>query len=350
MTKFFIIYSIISFFIFLVLHSFFYHKSQSFNINKAYQKAIRWSSQSKPIAGGITFFISFIVGTIFFLSINYAQKINTEYLYISLALIIAFFTGLADDLLFISPWLKLFMQTVASVLLVYSGLYIKVFPYFSINVFVSIIWYIGLMNSINMLDNMDSVVSTVSTIFLLAFLYLSILNNDVYESYIIISLIMALFSFLFYNFPPAKMYMGDNGSLFLGLFLAILGVKYIFNSNFSYQHYDIFTYLIPFYSIFLFFIVPISDTTTVIINRILQNRSPFQGGKDHTTHALFYLGFNELWINIILAFFSLVGVALSIYLILTNYSSRVLLSISIFYSIFVFLFLYINAYIQHFKK
>lgn len=340
-----LIFSALSFFTFYLLHHFFYKKAQVFHINKAYQKAVRWSSQSKPITGGITFFISFLFGTSFFLLTQTGQQqIYTEYLSISLALIIAFFTGLADDMLSISPELKLLLQAIAAFILVYSGLYIHLFSNDWLNYALTMVWYIGMMNSINMLDNMDSVATSMSIISLSGFLYLNLLHfQNFYDSFIMLSLFFALITFLFYNFYPSKMYMGDNGSLFLGLFLAIMAVKYLWNTPVYEAHSSIFSYALPFLCVLLFFLIPLTDTFTVTINRLKRKRSPFLGGKDHTTHALYYIGLSENKIVLLLSIFNLISVSLAIYLILTDFRNNVALVVSFFYCIFVVLFLYINA-------
>jgi len=112
----FVLYSLASISVFILLHYFFYQKAKYFNINKANQKAIRWSSQKKPVAGGITFFLSFLVASTFFLisQPTSGNFIKVEYLFISIALIIVFLIGLADDMLSISPNLKLFLQIIGA--------------------------------------------------------------------------------------------------------------------------------------------------------------------------------------------------------------------------------------------
>ncbi len=347
-----LVYSILSFITLFLLHHFFYKKSQVYNINKANQKAVRWSSQSKPIVGGITFFIGFIFGTTFFLLTQTGIKhIEMEYLSIPLSLTIAFFTGLADDLLIIKPSLKLFLQAISAFILVYSGLYIQIFENIWLNYSITMIWYIGIMNSINMLDNMDSIVTSISLIILsgLIFLNLYYLSNY-YDIFIMLSLFFALITFLFYNIHPSKMYMGDNGSLFLGLSIAIFGVKYLWNLQ-SYGNYSFFFQnTLHFLTVLLFFLIPITDTFTVTIIRILKKQSPFIGGKDHTTHALYQLGLNENKIVFLLSFFNFISVGLAIYLFLTDFRSVFAISVSFFYCIFVVLFLFTNAAIRNKKN
>ncbi len=345
-------YIVLALVTFAYLHYFFYKKAQLFKINKAYQKAIRWNSQSKPVAGGITFFISFIFGTTFFLL---SQKIDTqlksEYLSISLALIFAFFTGLADDMLSISPQLKLLLQAFAAFILVYSGLHVHLFEQTWLNFLFTMIWYIGIMNSINMLDNMDTVATSIALVITSGFLVLNLYYfKNLYELFILISLWLSLATFLIFNIHPSKMYMGDNGSLFLGLLLAIFAVKYLWNFNGFESYTNTFQFLLTFFVNTLFFLIPLTDTTTVTINRIFQKRSPFTGGRDHTTHALYFLGLSENQIAIMLSIFNLISVVFVILFLLVAYNHQWLYALSFFYSIFVVLFLYINATIRNKKN
>jgi len=340
-----VLYSLVSISVFILLHNFFYQKAKYFKINKAYQKAVRWSSQKKPVAGGITFFLSFLFASTFFLLSQPISNslIQIENLFISIALIFVFFIGLADDMLSISPNLKLFLQIIVALILIYPGLYINIFDNIFLNYTISIIWYVGMMNSINMLDNMDAISTVVSISILLGFIFINVFYfHNLFELLILLGLFYALITFLIFNLNPSKMYMGDNGSLFLGLFLAIFGVKYIWNH--SIYEYSQWAQLLPFLYILLYFLVPIADTTTVTINRILEKKSPFIGGKDHTTHALYFIGLSENKIAILLFLLNLIGVILATYFLYTDNLNKPMLIISFFYSTFVILFLYFNAF------
>lgn len=345
------IFAVLSIALFLLLHNFFYQKAKYFNIKKANQKAIRWSSQKKPVAGGITFFLSFLFSTTFFLLSQPIknQFVEAEYMFIALALIFIFFTGLADDMLAISPLLKLFIQSLTACMLIYAGVYIQLFNAQWLNYLISIFWYVGMMNSINMLDNMDAISGLVSITILSGFVFINVFFiHNLFELLILLGLLIALLTFMIYNFHPAKMYMGDNGSLFLGLFLGIFGVRYLWNHTF-YELNDGVVFF-HFLLIILFFLIPLTDTTTVTINRLLKKRSPFVGGKDHTTHALYFIGLSEIKIAGLLFLLNFIGVILASYFIYSDNSDSTLLYISIFYCTFVVLFLYINAFRVNFKN
>lgn len=258
---------------------------------------IRWNPQSKPALGGISFFIIFLLSAasypIFF---EQARVLfSRPLLGILGACTLAFLMGLSDDAYNTKPILKFIVQICCGVILVTTGTYIHFFQspdnlYF--NYALTIFWVVGLMNSINMLDNMDGITTLVSITIILNALMILYLNNDIYNIHIILLLgvLAALIGFLFFNWHPSKMFMGDTGSQFLGMFLAVMGIIYFWNTadvkgNFI-QSKQLFVTLLA-------FAIPLIDTTTVTINRLMKKRSPFVGGKDHTTHSFFFMGVTE---------------------------------------------------------
>lgn len=272
---------------------------------------IRWSSTTKPSLGGITFFIvlllSLSVYSIFFdaqaywLNISFVGQIGV--------IAIAFIMGLADDAYNTKPLLKLLVQFACGVILILSGTFIQIFENQFINYALTILWIIGIMNSINMLDNMDAITSIVSIGILTSTFIIIFLNRQItnIHSFMIVGLLAALIGFLFYNWHPSKMYMGDTGSQLLGIILGILGIIYFWNNQQPWipnmpSKQIIITVLA--------FILPITDTTTVVINRIMRKQSPFVGGKDHTTHHLSYIGLSDSQVAMLFLFLSLISTIL----------------------------------------
>ena len=156
----------------------------------------------------------------------------------------------------------------------------------------TLIWVVGMMNSINMLDNMDAISSIVSIfILLLALVYMSLHGQQSTLLFmILIGVIGSMVGFLFYNWHPSKIYMGDTGSQFLGIILAAIGIKFCWNATSIDGDINTSRQII---TVLLVFILPIIDTAIVIINRVGRGQSPFVGGKDHTTHNLGYLGLSD---------------------------------------------------------
>lgn len=273
---------------------------------------VRWASEQKPSLGGISFYIVFLVSysiySIFF-DLN-PGTINVQHLGILMACGLAFLMGLSDDAYNTKPLLKFSVQFLSGIILISTGTVITVFPYDVLNYIATIFWVVAIMNSINMLDNMDGITTIVSlaicSIALMIGAYNGQNSSDPFFMTSLIAVIGGLMGFLFYNWNPSKMFMGDTGSQFLGVFLATIGILYFWNYKDA-SGIELGTK--QFTIMLLAFIVPIIDTTTVVINRLRRGQSPFIGGKDHTTHHLSYEGFSDRQVGLTmggLSFFSLV--------------------------------------------
>lgn len=341
------IFLIIAFFIALtaglLLNRFFLNRPINFLVKKANNSAIRWSSQSKPIFGGITFYSIFTVGFIAYILIIDQDIIsNPKTIALFLAVTISFIMGLADDIINTPPSFKFIVQLLCAIIFIAFDIYIVISPYNILNYTITILWVIGIMNSINMLDNMDSITNLISLSIISGAIFpmLFLDNQSHFIIYILVFITAGMISFLFYNWNPSKMYMGDNGSQFLGSILAFVGIVYFWNAiplqemSFGYNSKQ-------FIIVLLAFIVPISDTTTVTINRLLRGQSPFVGGRDHTTHHLSYAGLSDRGVAILLFSINSICVAISIYIIhnTDNWNSTLFWSLLSFaFIIFVGLF------------
>jgi UDP-GlcNAc:undecaprenyl-phosphate GlcNAc-1-phosphate transferase len=297
--KLYLILVYISYFISTVILSFlinglFLKFATTLGIRNTNETIIRWSPKSKPSLGGISFYIIFLISIASY-PIFFEQSrvlFSKPLLGILAACTLAFLMGLSDDAYNTKPLLKFIIQVCCALILISTGTYISIFSNTFVNYAITLFWVVGLMNSINMLDNMDGITTLVSITIILSALFILYLNNDNYSIHILllIGVLAALIGFLFFNWHPSKMFMGDTGSQFLGLFLAAMGIIYFWNTP------DVHGKLIQskqFFVTILTFAIPIIDTTTVTINRLLKGKSPFVGGKDHTTHSLFFMGLTE---------------------------------------------------------
>lgn len=325
--------------------------SSTLGIRDTRDTIIRWNAQSKPAFGGISFYIIFLLSIASYpIFVEQADVIfNKKLLGILAACTLSFLMGLSDDAYNTKPLLKLFIQIACGGILISTGTYIAIFENNTINYLLTMFWIVGMMNSINMLDNMDAITTVVSITILLnalVILFLDGLFSSVYFI-VIIGVIAALIGFLFFNWHPSKMFMGDTGSQFLGLFLAAIGIIYFWNTP------DARGNLIQskqFFATILTFAVPIIDTTTVTINRLKKGKSPFVGGKDHTTHHFFYSGLTEKRIAILFAMISFVSMFFNILIMkyIENWSYLHIVLFSIYF-ILLFWFLYGPTY-KHSKK
>ncbi|HET6243604.1 MAG: undecaprenyl/decaprenyl-phosphate alpha-N-acetylglucosaminyl 1-phosphate transferase [Bacteroidetes bacterium] len=258
------------------------------------ETVIRWSVQSKPSIGGISFFIVFLLSIVTHFIFFETEKefLNLQFLGVLSAVTLAFLIGLADDAYNTNPFWKFTGQLTCGLILVFTGTIIHVFQSDFFNILLTVFWIIAIMNSINMLDNMDGITTIVSIFIVLAALVIVAILQAFSSIYftVLLGLFSALVGFLFYNWNPSKMFMGDTGSQFLGCILAIFGIIFFWNFNGLTNQTSESRQIII---VSLAFLIPIIDTTTVVINRLLKKRSPFIGGKDHTTHHISYLGFSD---------------------------------------------------------
>jgi len=270
---------------------------------------VRWQSGSKPTLGGISFFIVFLlsVSSYFILPYHSDSFFGRELFAMLGACTLGFLIGLYDDTYHMKPSFKFLGQIACGLFIVSMGIFIPLTPYNFVNYIFTIIWVVGIMNSINMLDNMDGVTGSVSLAIVGAAIMLLVMFNQVTSLYMIISVGMAaaLIGFLFFNWHPSKMYMGDNGSQFLGVFLAYISIVLMWKfRDASSGVIAIKQFLVP----LIIFIVPIIDTLTVFVRRILRGQSPFLGGRDHTTHHLAFNGFGDKTVAFIFFMLSIISV------------------------------------------
>jgi UDP-GlcNAc:undecaprenyl-phosphate GlcNAc-1-phosphate transferase len=276
---------------------------------------IRWGSSSKPSLGGFSFYIVFLISIAMLGVVPTTDDgvFNKQLIGLMAASSLGFLLGLADDAYNTNPLVKFIGQFTCANLLITTGYTIHMSPIIELNYFITVLWVIGLMNSINMLDNMDGITASTSASILLGGVVLIISDKGIDTFYLIIILgvLGALIGFLLFNWHPSKMYMGDTGSQFLGVFLA--GISILFFWDYRQDEFSIIDFrqfLFP----MLLFIVPLVDTATVFIRRLARKQSPFVGGKDHTTHHLAYLGLSDRQVATALLILSLVSVGLVYYL------------------------------------
>jgi UDP-GlcNAc:undecaprenyl-phosphate GlcNAc-1-phosphate transferase len=237
------------------------------------------------VLGGIGIFIVFVT-TIFVSSIiNPEKNLLLQQSSILVGILIMFSIGLYDDLNHINPTTKLAFQILAATIVIFFGHNtINFFRWPIANIFLTFFWLVGITNAINLLDNMDGLAGGV------AFIASGFLSVIFYRSgnFDLLTLSLALagsvLGFLIFNFPPARIFMGDSGSMFLGFSLASLAIVQRTQASNIFAIFGVPT---------LILLLPILDTVLVTITRILRGQSPAIGGTDHTSHRLVAFGLSE---------------------------------------------------------
>ncbi len=328
----------------LLINSLFLKFSMSLGIRNENDKVIRWSARTKPSLGGISFFIVFLLSIISFAFIfkNF-EFFNLQISGIIAISVIGFLMGLFDDAYNTKPLVKFSTQFLCGVILILTGTTINIFNSPIIDYTLTVLWIVGMMNSINMLDNMDAITSSVSS-FIIMFLILVLFKTGSIISplfFMLLGVLGSILGFLYYNWNPAKIYMGDTGSQFLGAFLGGISILLLWNFDKSGTLNGISKNLIL---VLLAFAIPIIDTTTVSIKRIRRGKSPFVGGKDHTTHHLSYIGFSDRIVAVTFIAISFISLISSYFILnIINNWNWVFTFIFAFYFFVVFIILFYIA-------
>ena len=310
------IFFLLAFILTMGVHAYFLSRAKHQNIKKYNITGERWASQRKPMLGGVGFFAGFAIGVVAwnFLGGNFAQSTDSHMIVGVLASVsMAFVAGLIDDVFNTSPAFKFAMQFAVGAVLIFSGIYIQIFDNQWLNYALTIFWVVGIMNSLNMLDNMDSVTNTMCVIVLAGILVLLLSPaREMFFVILIMSTLASMIAFYRFNWHPSKMYMGDNGSQFLGAFMAIMSIRYLWNPAAA----ELSNPVYPFLIVYLAFLVPLTDTATVTINRMMRGQSPFVGGTDHTTHHLSYRGLSDRQVVCLLGAINIVSASVAVWFLL----------------------------------
>lgn len=317
------------------VHAFIFTRSMRQNIKKCNITGERWASQRKPMLGGVGFFAGFALGVLawivfdswFFYDSHYFFFTRQQIVGVLAAVSLAFVMGLIDDLFDTSPLFKFAMQFAVGVILILCGFYIQIFENQWFNYALTLFWVVGIMNSLNMLDNMDSVTNTMCIIVLSGILVVLLTplrtngyvlvtpQRDTFFVLVIVATLASMVAFYKFNWHPSTMYMGDNGSQFLGAFMAIVSIRYLWNPWIQVTT-EISNPVYPFLIVYLAFLVPITDTATVTINRLMRGQSPFVGGTDHTTHHLSYRGLSDRQVVCLLGAINIVSASVAVWFLL----------------------------------
>lgn len=240
----------------------------------------RWHKQPTALMGGIAICISWYLAVLF---LN--PEPNTKSIILMIGAFAIFLLGLVDDIVSLNPQIKLVIQIIVAAMTTKFGIVINIIPYHVITIPLTILWIVGVTNSFNLLDNMDGLSAGIAVISALVIGAVAIQNGNMEFALLPMVLAGAGIGFLIYNFNPAKIFMGDCGSLFLGYILSVLTIigTWMDASNL------VITLIVP----LLVLGIPIFDTTFVTLTRKFQGRPISQGGKDHISHRLVNLGLTE---------------------------------------------------------
>jgi len=221
------------------------------------------------------------------------------YKYVLAGIGLLFIAGIRDDLIPISARVKLFVQILAAVIVVLSGVLINsAYGLFGIEalgitlkVFFTIGFIIFFTNSYNLIDGLDGLAGTVALIISAFFSAWFYFNESYYLAIISVSMAGAIIGFLYYNWQPAKIFMGDTGALSIGFLFSVLSIFFL-NEN-SLLTDEWYKYSAPVAITVSVLLIPLFDTIRIIIVRLVKKKSPFSPDKNHSHHVLMRLGMSH---------------------------------------------------------
>ena len=258
--------------------------NKSYKFKKNDQK--RLSNLNIVPLGGVA------MATSFFVSVRFLGQADTNIAYISIFALGVSILGVIDDFNNLNWKLKMLFQFIlVSIPIINFELVINLENLLgfdlgnNLNIIFTVFWVVVLMNSINFIDNMDGFAGINSAFICLALTLLSFVYNQNYLADVSFVLLFSILAFIFFNFPPAKIYMGDSGSLFIGFVFGFISI--LFDWNPTGESY-LYSSIAP---IFLFFTIPLLDFSTVFVHRIKNKISPATGGTDHVSHRLLNEGY-----------------------------------------------------------
>jgi UDP-GlcNAc:undecaprenyl-phosphate GlcNAc-1-phosphate transferase len=249
--------------------------------------------------GGLGIFAGFIFGCL--LTVHFGQSFDLQY-FIAASMVI-FFLGLKDDILVISPVKKFIGQVLAAFIIIYyGGIQIRSMHGFlgiyqlpeMFSLLLTYFAVIVVINSFNLIDGVDGLAGSLGLLSTLIFGIYFLNVNMLPYSIIAFSLSGSLLAFLIFNFQPAKIFMGDTGSLLVGTVNAILVIKFINVANTADVLYPIAASPAIGFTILM---IPLLDTLRVFSIRIFHRRSPFSPDRNHIHHLLLDRGFSHMWIT-----------------------------------------------------
>ena len=280
-----------------------------------------------PSMGGIAIFFGFFLSSLIWVDFSMWSEIK----FILVALFVIFFIGVRDDLVPLRAVLKLIGQILAASLLIFlfdlrlDSLYgimgITDLPD-PLSYVLTIFTIIIITNSFNLIDGLDGLAGTIAIIALFCFGTWFYLVGDTTFAILSYTMLGAILAFLIFNWEPSEVFMGDTGALVIGMLLAILAIHFI-NVNYAQSFESPYKFVSSIGTAACFIIIPLVDTSRIIILRLLKGKSPFKPDKSHIHHAIMRLGKTHSQTTIILAGVHLFYIAMAV--LLNNLSERYVL-------------------------
>lgn len=265
-----------------------------------------------PRMGGLAIYSGFLFGYIIY------AEMNLQMLSILISSFLIILLGLFDDIKPIKAKYKLIVQIIAALIVVFYGsLTINFVNLFDtridfiepINYVITILFIVGITNAINLIDGLDGLASGVSAIYFATVAVLALIVDKMGGLDVILALIMlgSTLGFLFHNFPPAKIFMGDTGSLFLGFMISVISLL-------GFKTATLTSLFVP----IIILAIPIFDTFSAVIRRTIKGESVGKADKDHFHHQFLKMKFSVKSTVLLIYFINILFAAVSILYVLED--------------------------------
>lgn len=270
-----------------------------------------------PNFGGIAIFTAFLFSCSLFIKSELLPEGNI----IMAGGLILFMIGLNDDIVGLGPLKKFVVQFTSALIIALAAniritnlhglLGYEVLDYYT-SVSLTVLFIVGVVNAFNLIDGIDSLAASLGTLVSLIYAYLFWNAGYIGWSYLSIALTGALVGFLFFNVSPARIFMGDSGSLLLGFVCVVLSIKMIEVAASTPVKFGTTTIEAGFGLVLAVLIVPIFDTLRVFTLRVIKNRSPFKADNNHLHHRLLFLGLSHMQSTLVLVVVNILFVILAV--------------------------------------
>ena len=296
-----------------------------------------------PRLGGLAIFLAFLLGYILY------GDVSTQMLSILIGGFLLILVGIVDDINPVKARYKLIAQIIAATIVVlYGELYFTNVTLLGFNIYfnefwgslTSIIFIVAITNAINLIDGLDGLAAGISSIYFLTIAIIAFILNRIGGLDVIISLIMlgSTLGFLFHNFPPAKIFMGDTGSLFLGFMISIIALL-------GYKVTTFTSLIVP----ILILAIPIFDTLFAILRRILKGQNIGVADKEHFHHQLLKMKYSPTKSILIIYAIDIAFAAVSIFYVLGDNQIAIAIYV-ILMILLLFVILKTDILFEHKKK
>jgi UDP-GlcNAc:undecaprenyl-phosphate GlcNAc-1-phosphate transferase len=290
--------------------------------NRNYQnntEEVRLSKRNVPPLGGIAIALSFLI------SVRLLGEADSNFVTIGLFGVAIALLGVFDDFFNLNWKIKLFFQILfVSVPIALLNVFLNFESMIGLdfnnllNIFISTVWIVLLINSINFIDNMDGLAVVITGGISIQIVMLTYIFSQNKLTDISIILLFTMLGFFVFNFPPAKLYLGDSGSLFIGFLLGFISILFTWNNT----NNQILSYVLS--PIVLFFTIPLLDFFVIMQYRLSNKLSPTTGGTDHISHRLLALGFSEKKVLFLFLIYSVINFILIICFVMLEDSLSVI--------------------------